>query len=303
MKTTLEILSEASEHGYAVGAFNIFNIESAQAVARAAASSASPVIVQITENTLKYAGGEAVVEAVKRIIRDELGERWPAALHLDHGKSLRILEYCLELGFTSVMFDGSRLPYEENLAETRKAAEMAHARGASLQAELGSVFYAAETEKEGRSVDEDMTDPEQAARFVAETGCDTLAVAIGNAHGFLRERSEPDFERLSAIGEKVKVPLVLHGASDWGVDRAKEAIRRGITCFNVDTASRVAFTAALSAYFYNDPTAEARPRHYLALARDAMTQVVEKKMDIYGSVNRVSLKANACGEREERSEA
>ena len=274
-----------------MGAFNVLNIETTQAVARAARTTSSPVIVQITENTLKYAGDTAMVFAVKEIIKTQLGDKWPVALHLDHGKSVEIVKHCIALGFTSVMYDGSRHSYEENLKTTKEVVELAHRRGVSVQAELGSVFYAKETSSDSgeiiKNADDDMTDPKQAVEFVAETGCDTLAIAIGNAHGFVKERQEPDFQRLAKIRELVDVPLVLHGASDWGVDRARTAIEYGISCFNVDTNSRVAFTAALSAYFYNDPTAQPKPRHYLGLARDAMTQAVEKKMDIYGSVRKV----------------
>ncbi len=307
MLGTKEILQEACSGGYAVGAFNVLNIETAQAVVRAARETASPVIVQITENTLKYAGDAAIVAAVRELIKSELGENWPVALHLDHGQSVQIVKHCLDLGFTSVMYDGSRHDYEENISVTRQVVDMAHKRGVSVQAELGSVFYARELggaeDSSPRSAQDDMTDPDKVAEFVERTGCDTLAIAIGNAHGFVKERPEPDFERLEKIRAQTDVPLVLHGASDWGVDRARAAIDRGISCFNVDTNSRVAFTAALSAYFYNDPNAAPKPRRYLGLARDAMQQAVEKKMEIYRSVGRVKSVSSRADDFQVETEA
>jgi len=280
--TTKEILDKAKKGGYAVGAFNTVNLETTKAILDAAAELSSPVIVQITEKTMDYAGGRAIFHLVRNMA-EFYHPNLPIAIHLDHGKSLEIAERSIEIGFSSVMYDGSRHPYVDNARVTARVAEFAHEKGVSVQGELGSVPYLSEIHG---SVDWDkyMTDPEEAVRFVAETGIDTLAIAIGNAHGFAAERPEPDYERLSKIAESVSVPLVLHGASDWEDGRAEEVIRRGISCFNVDTAIKLAFVGEVSRVIGEGDKTDIRS--ILGPACQAVKETVMGKIRLYGSAGK-----------------
>lgn len=277
---TKELLERAKAEGYAVGAFNTVNVETTRAIIEAAIEERSPVIVQVTEKTLDYAGGRAIFNFVKNTAEFYAAEI-PIAIHLDHGKSFEVVERSIEIGFPSVMYDGSRKAYADNLAMTKKIVEYAHSRNISVQGELGSVPYLGEVSMEEVAWEEYMTDPVQAEEFVRETGIDTLAVAIGNAHGFFRERSEPDYDRLSAIASRVTIPLVLHGASDWHNGRVVEVIKRGISCFNVDTAVRLAFIGGLRKML--DSGDETDLRKILGAAREETKDTVRQKMKMFGS--------------------
>lgn len=275
-------MEEARRGGYAVGAFNTVNLETTKAILDAAEDAASPVIIQMTEKTMNYAGGRVLFSLIRNMA-EFYHPNLPVAIHLDHGKSQDIVERAIEIGFPSVMYDGSRNSYNDNVRVTRRVVEIAHEKGVSVQAELGSVPYLSEASGE-IPWDEYMTDPEEAERFVGETGIDTLAVAIGNAHGFARERKEPDYDRLSAISERVKVPLVLHGASDWENGRVREVVSRGISCFNVDTSLKLAFVGALSHAVAEG--SETDIRKMLEPAREAVRETVRKKMEYFGSTGK-----------------
>src|SRR3989344_1071581 len=215
MLADVKILLEKARLGkYAVGAFNAVNLETARAIIDTAKELSSPVIVEMTERTLDYAGGRAIFHLVKNIAEFYAPEI-PVGIHLDHGKSFEVVERAIEIGFTSVMYDGSRKEYIDNVMTTKRIVEIAHKQVIVVQAELGNVPYLGEMQMDTIDWEKHMTDPEQAAEFVQETGIDTLAVAIGNAHGFFRERPEPDYERLAAIAKRVSLPLVLPGAADW----------------------------------------------------------------------------------------
>ena len=280
---TREILEKAQAGGYAVGAFNTVNLETTHAILRAASTLRAPVIVQVTEKTLDYAGGRAIFHLIK-----DLSECYysniPIGIHLDHGKSLEIVQRAVEIGFPSAMYDGSRKKYADNMAMTKKVVEFCHARSVCVQGELGSVPYLGETSMQSINWDEYMTDPDEAKRFVDETGIDTLAVAIGNAHGFFAEREEPDYARLEAIRERVNVPLVLHGASDWGVEKVADVIRRGISCFNVDTATRIAFLGQITQLLRAGD--ETDIRKVLGSARESVESAVWEKIESFGSVGK-----------------
>lgn len=286
--TTQVLLERAQAGGYAIGAFNTVNVETTRAIIEAALDERSPVIVQMTEKTLDYAGGRAIFQFVKNTAEFYAADV-PIAIHLDHGKSFEVVERSIEIGFPSVMYDGSRKAYADNLAVTRKIVELAHAKGVSVQAELGSVPYLGEVsmDMDDAAWDGYMTDPHQAADFVKGTGVDTLAVAIGNAHGFFRERSVPDYDRLAAISEQVGIPLVLHGASDWELDRVTEVMRRGIVCFNVDTAVRLAFIGGLRRMLNSGD--ETDLRKILGAAKQETKEAVQNKMRIFGSSGKAIL--------------
>lgn len=277
---TKAILDEAKKGGYAVGAFNTVNLETTKAILNAAKELRSPVVIQLTEKTLDYAGGRAIYMLVKTFAESYLPDI-PVAIHLDHGKSYDIVERVIEVGFSSVMYDGSRHTYNDNFRVTKKVVELAHGKGVSVQAELGNVPYLSEVSGGEVNWDNYMTDPEQAEEFVRETGIDTLAVAIGNAHGFTKERAEPDYDRLTDIAKRVSVPLVLHGASDWEHDRVGKVIGLGISCFNVDTATRLAFIGTLSKTL--EGGSETDLRKVLGTAMDAVEEVVKGKIRMYGS--------------------
>ncbi len=281
-----EILNKAKEGGYAVGAFNTTNMETTRAIIEAAKEMKSPVIIQITEKTLDYAGGRSLFNLVKNIAEFYAPEI-PVGIHLDHGKSSEIVERCVNIGFPSVMFDGSRKKYADNLLLTKEIVEFCHPKDVCVQGELGSVPYIGEGEMGEIDWDKYMTDPAQAAQFVKETGIDALAVAIGNAHGFFKERAIPDYERLEAIHKLVEVPLILHGASDWENGKVKEVISRGICCFNVDTATRLAFINSLAVSFKDQHNMSFDLRKLLGDAQNEVKNTVMKKIEYFGSGGKI----------------
>ncbi len=205
----------------------------------------------------------------------------PAAIHLDHGPDFETAMRCLRYGFTSVMRDASKGPFEENVAETRRVVEVAHAVGVPVEAELGRIV-GAEEHVVVSDEEKAMTVPEEAARFVEEAGCDFLAVSIGNAHGFYKGEPDLDFDRLQAIREEVDVPLVLHGASGIPDHQIRKAVTRGICKINIDTEIRDAFARSVRQTLADKPD-EIDPRKILGPAIEAMQAVVERKIVIFGS--------------------
>jgi fructose-bisphosphate aldolase, class II len=275
-----EMLEKAKAGGYAVGAFNTVNLETTKAIIETAQELSSPVILQMTEKTFDYAGGRAIFHLIKNI-SEFYANDIPIGIHLDHGKNFEVVMRAMDIGFTSVMYDGSRKEYVDNLMMTKKIVDIAHAQGVVVQAELGNVPYLGEIQTEGIDWERYMTDPDQAAQFSSETGIDTLAVAIGNAHGFFREREQPDYDRLSAVASRVDLPLVLHGSSDWHEDRISEVIKRGISCFNVDTAVRVAFVSGLREVLRDGD--ETDLRKIMGSAKDSAKKAVKEKILAFGS--------------------
>ncbi|MDP1845484.1 MAG: class II fructose-bisphosphate aldolase [Candidatus Moranbacteria bacterium] len=274
-----DILWEAKNNGYAVGAFNASNMEVAQAIIRAAAKKKCPAIIQVTEKTLSYAGDSVIVEVIKAVIEKESGSL-PIGFHLDHGRSLEVVARAIELGITSVMIDASRSDLQDNIAITKRVVDFAHPKKVAVQAEIGNVPRLGEIDQ-NPNWDKIMTDPLEAKWLVEETGVDALAIGIGNAHDFFRERPEPDWERLDSIHKLLPdIPLILHGASDWVNHKVVEAVKRGVVCFNVDTDLRIAFNTTLC-QFTHDKCDILDPRKILAEARDAVQKVVEKKIDLF----------------------
>jgi fructose-bisphosphate aldolase class II len=298
--TNKDLMVPARKNGYAIGAFNVQNLESALAVAEAAAEEKSPAILQITPSVIKYAGLPYISGLVKTAAQLS---PVPLAMHLDHGDSFETVSKCVDAGFTSVMIDGSFLAFEENIALTKRVVDIAHPKGVSVEAELGKLAGVEE-----RSVEEKeaiLTDPKAAVEFVERTGVDTLAVAIGTSHGAYKFKSESklDIERLKVISEKISIPLVLHGASSvpqWLVEKAtrfgaslggakgipeeeeRKAIALGIAKINIDTDLRLAFTATVREVLANSPK-EFDPRKILGPAKQAMKEVVKGKMRLFGS--------------------
>jgi fructose-bisphosphate aldolase class II len=298
--TNKDLLQRAKREAYAVGAFNIQNLESLLAVVEASEEERSPVIVAVTPGAIKYAGLNYLARLVKTAAEVS---SVPMSLHLDHGEDVETVKKCLEAGFTSVMIDGSHLNFEENIALTKHVVDIAHPKGVSVEGELGRLAGIEEKTVEEREAV--LTDPKEAEEFVKRTGVDALAVSIGTSHGAYKFKGEPqlDFERLRLIRERVNVPLVLHGASSvpqWIIEKAtkygaelagakgipedhiKKAIALGITKINIDTDLRLAFTATVREVLANSPK-EFDPRKILGPAKEAMKEVVKAKMRLFGS--------------------
>ncbi|MDI6904622.1 MAG: class II fructose-1,6-bisphosphate aldolase [Candidatus Bathyarchaeia archaeon] len=303
--TNRDLLFPAMREAYAVGAFNISNLESFLAVVEAAVEEKSPVIVAVTPSSVRYAGLAYIEKIVKTAAESA---PVPMSLHLDHGKDIEIVSKSIDAGFTSIMIDGSHLKFEENVALTKRVVELAHIKGVSVEAELGRLAGIEESTVEEKEAV--LTDPNAAKEFVERTDADTLAVAIGTSHGAYKFKGEPklDFERLKLIREKVDVPLVLHGASSvpaWIIEKAvkygaelsgakgipeehiKEAISLGISKINIDTDLRLAFTATIREFLTNSPK-EFDPRKILGSAKEAMKEVVKGKMRLFGSSGKTS---------------
>lgn len=274
-----DILTEAENKGYAVGAFNTSNMEVTQAIIRAAIRKNAPVIIQATEKTLNYAGDKVIINLINAIIEQESASI-PIGFHLDHGRSFDTIVRAVEMGMKSVMIDASRYDFHENLGITKRVVDYAHPKGVAVQAELGKVAYLAEVDT-NPDWDKLMTDPLEAKWLVEETKVDALAICIGNAHGFAREKEVPDWDRLEEIHKLIPdTPLILHGASDWGREKIRKAVKRGVVCCNIDTDLRIAFNTAIC-QLTTDRCGYTDPRDLLGKAREAVQKVVAEKIEMF----------------------
>jgi len=305
--TNDQLMRVGYSKGFAVGAFNINNMEILQGIVEAAKAENSPAIIAVSSGAMKYAGTAYLVEMVK-LAAFETG--LPFSLHLDHGKDFAACVQAVSAGFTSVMIDASKLTFEENVSASEEVTKLAHACGCSCEAELGRLQGIEEhvQVKEGEAI---LTDPDEAKDFVERTGVDSLAVAIGTSHGAYKFKGEPklDFDRLAEIKKRVSVPLVLHGASavpDWVRERAEKfgaelggskgvpdeavskAVTMGVAKVNIDTDIRLALLGAIREVFATDPK-QFDPRKYLGPARNAVTKVVRHKMQLLGSAGKAGL--------------
>ena len=301
--TNKDLMFPAMQKAYAVGAFNISNLESLLAVVEAAIEEKSPVIVAVTPSSIKYAGLAYIEKMVKTATESA---PVPMALHLDHGKDIETVSKCIDAGFTSVMIDGSHLKFEENVALTRRVVDLAHPKGISVEAELGTLAGVEESTVEEKEAV--LTDPDAAKDFVERTGVHALAVAIGTSHGAYKFKGEPklDFERLRLIHEKISTLLVLHGASSvpsWIIEKAvkygaelggargipekhiRKAISLGITKINIDTDLRLAFTGTIREFLVKSPKIF-DSRKILGSAKEAMKGVVRSKMRLFRSAGK-----------------
>ena len=299
--TTKEMFKKSMEEHFAVGAFNVNNMEIIQGIMDAAAENKSPVVLQASSSAIKYARIGYLKKMVEAAIEEH--PEVPVALHLDHGPDFETCKMCVDAGFTSVMFDGSKYDFEENVRLTKEVVDYAHAHGVVVEAELGKLA--------GIEDDAMYTDPEQAKEFVERTGCDSLAIAIGTSHGAYKFKGEPRlrFDILAKVKELIpNTPIVLHGASTviqelvemcnkYGGDipGAKgvpdeilhEASLKGVSKINVDTDLRLAMTAQIRKVFAEEPSAF-DPRKYLTPAREEVKATVSHKMkDVFGSANRI----------------
>jgi tagatose 1,6-diphosphate aldolase GatY/KbaY len=277
LTSTVTLLNTARQNGYAIGAFNVYNLEGARAVVAAAEAEGSPAMLQILPSALKH-GGPPLVALCLAAAREA---SVPMAVHLDHSASPGDIQTALAAGLTSIMADGSHLPYTDNVAFTRRMAELVHEGGGTVEAELGRLTGT----EDGLTVPEyesKLTDPDQAADFVAQTGIDALAVCIGNVHGRYRGEPRLDFGRLDAIRGAVSVPLVLHGASGLPEAMVRRAIELGVCKFNVNTEVRQAYLGALKDRLDSPQSPDLLDLMQCAVA--AMQAVVSNKLRLFGSV-------------------
>lgn len=301
--TTKEMFEKAMREHYAIGAFNVNNMEIIQGIIDAAKEENSPVILQASSSAIKYARVNYLMKMIEAGVEET---DVPIAIHLDHGPDFETCKMCIDAGFTSVMIDGSKYDFEENVALTKKVVDYAHEKGVVVEAELGKL---AGIEDEVNVADSDamFTDPDQAKEFVDRTGCDSLAIAIGTSHGAYKFKGDAKlrFDILEKVKEKLpNTPIVLHGASTvipelvetcnkygGNIPGAKgvpdemlnEASKRGVSKINVDTDLRLAMTAEIRKIFAEEPEAF-DPRKYLGAAREKIKETVQHKMrDVFGS--------------------
>ncbi|MET4696743.1 tagatose bisphosphate family class II aldolase [Endozoicomonas lisbonensis] len=280
--STRQMLLDAQAGGYAVPAFNIHNLETVRVVVETAAEMRSPVILAGTPGTISYAGAKYIVDIAEAA--SQLHDI-PIALHLDHHESFESIKALIDLGVKSVMIDGSHHDFEENIRIVSEVVKYAHARDVTVEAELGRLGG----QEDDLIVDEKdalYTNPAQAAEFIERTGIDSLAVAIGTAHGMYKSEPKLDFERLAEIREQTTAPLVLHGAS--GIDREdiRKTIELGVTKVNVATELKIAFSDKVKEHFIDNPEAN-DPRKYMEPGKEAMANLIREKIDICNSANRV----------------
>ena len=305
--TTKAMFEKSMKEGFAIGAFNVNNMEFIQAIVDAAAENNSPVILQASSSAIKYARINYLMTMVQAVLEEH--PNIPIAMHLDHGPDFETCKLCVDNGFTSVMFDGSKYDFEENIRLTKEVVDYAHSHGVVVEAELGKLAGVEDDVNVAES-DARYTDPVQAEEFVRRTGVDSLAIAIGTSHGAYKFKGEAKlrFDILKQIKEKIpNTPIVLHGAStvipelvnmcnEFGgnIPGAKgvpdemlhEASISGVSKINVDTDLRLAMTGAVRKVFVEDPSAF-DPRKYLSPARELIKQTVSHKIkDVFGSANK-----------------
>jgi fructose-bisphosphate aldolase class II len=283
LTSVAELVHLANRDSVAIGAFNISNLEMALGIIRAAVDSNTPVIIQVSETTIEYAGLKPITHIVETIAKNA-AVTIPVALHLDHGKSFRSVAECIHAGFSSIMIDASDLPYDENVVLTQQSVAYAHKHNVWAQGELGQV-KAAEDAALSANREQFMTDPDEAASFVAKTGVDTLAVAVGNVHGVYKfQKGVPklDIKRLEAIHKKIpNTPLVLHGASGLPAEQVALAITNGVRVINIDTEVHWVFSETLR------HTVAQFPDYYdvrmlLEPSIEAVRKLVSTKLSMFG---------------------
>lgn len=274
-------LPQAKKEGFAVGQFNMNNLEFVQAIAAAAAEERSPFIFGASEGAIRYMGLDNVV-ALAKVAAKESGV--PVALHLDHGSSFDVVMKCIRAGFSSVMFDGSHYPFEENIRLTKKVVEAAHAVGVSVEAELGTIG-GVEDDLEVAEEDAHLANPEEAIRFWEETRVDALAIAVGTAHGMYKGEPKIRYDIIEKVASSIEAPIVLHGGSGVPDESIKKAIAAGVGKINVNTENQVAMVKVVRELLDQNPNM-IDPRKYLGPAREAMKEVVKGKMRLFGSSGR-----------------
>lgn len=272
LTTTGDIIGAAARKGIGVGAFNVIQLEHAEALVAAAEEANAPVVLQISENVIKYHGAlEPIALATLAAARRSAA---PVAVHLDHAESVDLVREAVSLGLVSVMFDASKLAFEDNVRLTREVTSYCHEHGVWVEAELGEVGG-----KDGAHTPGVRTDPDEAASFVKATGVDALAVAVGTSHAMVKRTAALDFELIARLHAAVPVPLVLHGSSGVGDADLAKAVAAGMTKVNIATHLNQVFTGAVRSHLADHP-AEVDTRKYLAPGRAAMTQEAARLLNL-----------------------
>jgi fructose-bisphosphate aldolase class II len=278
LAATGALVAEATAARTAVAAFNVITLEHIEAVVAGAEAANAPVILQISENAVRYRYGRLLPLARAAAATAE-ASAVPVALHLDHVQSDELLRQAADAGFSSVMYDAARLPYDENLAATRAAADWGHANGLWVEAELGEVGGKDGSEPLDAHAPGARTDPGEARAYVTDSGVDALAVAIGSSHAMTTRTATLDHDLLKQLSEGLDVPLVLHGSSGVGDDELSQAVRGGIAKVNVGTALNIAMTAAIREFLAAHPDA-VDSRKYLSVGREAMARTVTELVEV-----------------------
>ncbi len=276
--TSKEMILEARRGGYAVPAFNAENLEMVQAIIEAAEEARSPVMIQTTPSTVKYI---TLRQAVAMVKADAEAASVPVSLHLDHCESYEAVAAAIDAGYSSVMIDASKLPYEENIAVTQKVVAKARPLGITVESELGTVGG----KEDGHSAEIAYTDPDEALDFFTRTGIDIFAIAIGTAHGFYKGEPKLNFELLAKIKDMIDCPLVLHGGSGIPDEMIKRTIEMGINKVNYATELRAAATKAVREALVDQSIID--PKKYMGKARDAVRELCLHKIDVCGSRNKI----------------
>jgi len=277
-----EMLNKGLKEGYAVGQYNINNLEWTQAILSAAQEEQSPVILGVSEGAARYMGGFKVVTAMVNALIEEMKITVPVAIHLDHGSSFEKCKEAIDAGFSSVMIDASHSPFEENVKTTQQVVAYAHERGVSVEAELGTV---------GGQEDDVIADgviyadPKECKELVDRTGIDCLAPALGSVHGPYKGEPNLGFKEMEEICQTIKLPLVLHGGTGIPTEQIKKSISLGTAKINVNTENQIVFTKVAREILTSD-TEVFDPRKFLAPGRDAIKQTVAGKMREFGSSNK-----------------
>lgn len=276
-----EMLDKAYENGYAIGHFNTNNLEWTKAILQACEEKQTAVIIASSEGAVKYMGGFNTVAALVKTMHDDLGITVPVALHLDHG-TYEGAKKAIEAGYTSVMFDGSSLPLEENLEKTREIVELAHAKGISVEGEVGGIGG----EEDGVTSAGELADVDE-CKQLASCGLDFIAAGIGNIHGvYPADWQGLNFDRLKEVSDAVNMPIVLHGGTGIPEDQIKKAIELGVSKINVNTECQLAFAKATREYVEAGKDLEGKgfdPRKLLAPGTEAIKEIVYQKLDMFGS--------------------
>ncbi|OGD62384.1 hypothetical protein A2215_03020 [Candidatus Berkelbacteria bacterium RIFOXYA2_FULL_43_10] len=264
---------KAKSGGYAIGAFNTSNLEITQAICKAARELKAPVIIQTTPSAIEYAGLGQIFDIVKNEIENQ---KVSGAIHLDHGKDFGLVKKCIDMGFGSVMIDGSYLEHEENIHITKRIVNLAAEHGVCVEAEIGRI-----SKEEGGELSHKgaKTDPMEAKEFVEKTGIDILAVSVGNEHG-APKGERLDLELLKEISKTVNTPLVIHGSSGLSRNDIKEAIKLGVVKFNIDTNIRHAFSESVEDSSSDDP------REVMTAGKDAVTKLVMDYIELFGTAGK-----------------
>jgi tagatose 1,6-diphosphate aldolase GatY/KbaY len=277
-----EMIDDAYQNHYAIPAFAAHNLEILKAICDRADRLGSPILIQTTPGTLKYLGVDRAVSMVKASAEKT---KIPIALHLDHGDSFETAMKCLRAGFTSVMIDGSHLPFEENMKLVRRVVEAAKPMGVPVEAELGTIG-GVEDDLEVDEADALLTDPVMAKVFVEQTGIDFFAPAFGTAHGLYKKEPDLRFDLLEEIRKGVGIPIVMHGASGVPDESLKRALHYGVAKVNFSTELKEVFVKELKTYLLAHPK-ENDPRKYFMPAMEAVSDIVEQKIEVLGSIQRV----------------